>query len=189
MDWLQFFASLARTLASLAWPAIIISAIFIFRKDIRSLLPRMRVKHKDTELSFRLHEAERVVESLPPPPPQSPSAPPEELSNFERIARVSPRAAILEMRREIEDILKLKAKENGLGWITSSRQILRFLRKKEVIDGTSGSLLDEVLAVGNIAAHDSSASFTVEDAIRYRGIVDHALRMIDVPPPTENDYN
>src|SRR5690606_3918441 len=98
MNWLDFFADVLRSIVSLAWPAAIVMSVWIFRNEIRPLLPRMRVKHKDTEFSFRLEEAEKVVDSLPPQPADVAPATPEEISSFERLARISPRSAMLEMR-------------------------------------------------------------------------------------------
>lgn len=186
MNYLDFFASIIASLTALAWPAAIVASVWIFRQEIRPLLPRVRVKHKDTEFSFRLEEAEKVVDQLPIPPSETPPATPEEISNFEKIARASPRAAVLEMRREIEDFLTSYA--NGFfGEISarqrSPRQILRRLREQQAINSTAASLLDDVLSVGNSAAHDSNAVFSYDDAMRYRSLVDHAIRILDEPFP------
>ncbi|WP_411196518.1 DUF4145 domain-containing protein [Rhizobium sp.] len=184
MNYLDFFASVISSITSLAWPAAVVASVWIFRNDLRPLLPRMRLKHKDTEFSFRLEEAERTVEQFPPPIDSVPATP-EEISNFERIARASPRAALLEMRREVEDVLKKHAEAQGYqsNWMRSPRAILRRLRERDAINSTAASLLDEALALGNVAAHDSNAAFSFEDAMRYRSVVDHAIRMLDEPHP------
>lgn len=187
MTWLQFFASIVQSLASLAWPAAVVASVWIFRNDIRPLLPRFRVKHKDTEVSFRLEEAEKIVEQLPAPSTELPLAPPEEVSNFEKIARLSPRAALLEMRREVEDTLRKEVDQRKRPWQKpqspqSSRQLLRLLRASNAIDPTAANLFEDALAIGNIAAHDESVSFTFEDAMRYRSVVDHAMRFFETPP-------
>lgn len=192
MNYLDFFASIFSSITSLAWPAALVASVWIFRKEIRPLLPRMRLKHKDTEFSFRLEEAEKVVDQLPAPTVDSAPATPEEINNFERLARASPRSALLEMRREIEDFLRTYV-EAYFGEVSpkmrSPRQNLRRLREHKAINSTAAALLDDVLALGNVAAHDSSAVFTYEDAIRYRSLVDHAIRILDEPPAlSPNDY-
>ncbi|MDM9622637.1 DUF4145 domain-containing protein [Rhizobium sp. S96] len=190
MNYLDFFASVIKSITSLAWPVAVVVSVWIFRNDLRPLLPRMRFRHKDTEFSFRLDEVEKVVESLPAITESAPATP-EEISNFERIARASPRSALLEMRREIEDVLKKHAEAQGYktNWMTSPRAILRRLRERDDINSTAASLLDEVLTLGNVAAHDTNAVFSFEDAMRYRSVVDHAIRILDEPHParTETD--
>ncbi|WP_413709151.1 hypothetical protein [Rhizobium sp. Rhizsp82] len=184
MNYLDFFASLFSSLVSLGWPAAVVASVYIFRKEIRPLLPHMRLKHKDTEVSFRLDAAERAVDQLPPPAPDAAPPTPEELSNFERLARISPRSAMIEMRREIADNMTSYARALGwsIGGNLSGRSILRRLRESNSIDSVAASLLDDALAVGNAAAHDTMADFSYEDALRYRGIVDHAIRILEAGP-------
>ena len=105
MDGYQFSASLFQSLTSLAWPAALIVCVWLFRAQLAGLLPNLKVKHKDWEISFRLNEAEKAAANLPaasdsqePPPPT-----PEEKSRFYQIAKISPRAAILEMRATLDD--------------------------------------------------------------------------------------
>lgn len=53
---------------------------------------------------FRLLEAEKEAKALlPPPVSDEPPPTPEELSRFDQIAKVSPRAAILEYRRDLAE--------------------------------------------------------------------------------------
>jgi len=98
MDWLQFFSSVIQSLASLAWPLAIVVCVLLFREKLLDLLPGLRLKHKDLEISFRLDKAEQEARQLPAPENQVPNPTPEETQRFEQIAQVSPRAAILELR-------------------------------------------------------------------------------------------
>lgn len=192
MSWLEFIATMFESLMSVAWPVAVVLSVWLFRREIGPLLPHMRLKHKETEISFRLDEAERVVNQLPPPADEVALAPPEEISHFEKIARLSPRAALMEMRREVETVLNREAdrmpalpwKKNVVGATPhhSPRQILRVLRSKNAIDSTAANLFEDVLAIGNIAAHDDATTFTFEDAMRYRNVVDQAMRFLEIPP-------
>ncbi|GAA3107540.1 hypothetical protein GCM10010520_60220 [Rhizobium viscosum] len=175
MNYLDFFASV---LSSLSWPAAIVAVALIFRKEIRSLLPRVRFRHKDTEIDFRLEEAEKAAESLPPPAHELPPPTPEEEDRFERLARISPTSAILELRRSAEEAIKIFARSVPRQHIGGARQILRGLRSANEIDPAAANLLDEILTIGNIAAHESGASFTYDDAIRYRALAQRAIEMI-----------
>jgi hypothetical protein len=47
MNWLDFWASVISSITSLAWPAAVVTAVWIFRGELRPLLPRLHLKHKD----------------------------------------------------------------------------------------------------------------------------------------------
>jgi hypothetical protein len=81
MDAFSFAASLIQ---SLAWPAAVIIIVCLFRQRLIELLPNIRLKHKDTELSFRLDIAEQEAKKLPPPEavPELPPQTAEEHSRF-----------------------------------------------------------------------------------------------------------
>jgi uncharacterized iron-regulated membrane protein len=53
MGWLDFIASIFGSLVKLAWPAAVFGSVYLFRKRLEALLPRMRL------------EAARVKVSLP----------------------------------------------------------------------------------------------------------------------------
>src|SRR5438270_2509576 len=98
-------AEIIKAIASLAWPAAFVAAVWLFREKLIELLPNLRVKHKDWEVSFRLNEAEKEARSLPPVAPEALPTP-EETSRFDQIAKVSPRAAILEYRAQLEQVVR-----------------------------------------------------------------------------------
>lgn len=185
VDYLEFTSSVIN---SIAWPSALVIGIWIFRREIRPLIPRLHFKHKETEVSFRLSEAEKAVEQLPPAPPEALSPPADEISKFEQIARISPRSALLEIRREVEDVLQREASRlqqrpwGQSGRAMPARQALRILREKSAINVGAANLLEDALAIGNIAAHDQSAVFSFSDAMRYRSLVDHALSFLSAPP-------
>src|SRR5258708_5674601 len=107
MDGYQFIAAVFQSIASLAWPLAFFCAVFVFREQLRGLLPRFQLKYKDAEASFRLDEAAKEVASLPPRPIDADAQPtPEEIDKFMRLADISPRAAILEMRSELEEAVR-----------------------------------------------------------------------------------
>ncbi|MBY2950521.1 DUF4145 domain-containing protein [Rhizobium leguminosarum] len=175
MNYLDFFASV---ISSLSWPISIVAVAWIFRREIRPLLPKLRLKHKDTEIDFRLGEAERAAEQLPPPPPESDPPTPEEQDSFERLARLSPRSALLEVRRSVEDAIEILAEGMGLPRVGSPRHVLRSLRAKQLIDPAVASLFDEVLHLGSIAAHARDVDFGYDDAVRLRVLADKAIRQV-----------
>jgi hypothetical protein len=93
VDGYQFIASLFQSLTSLAWPTALIVAVWLFRERLLSLMPLLRVKYKDFDVSFRLDQTEKDAAALPPQvggPVSNPT--PEEKTRFEQIAELSPRA-------------------------------------------------------------------------------------------------
>lgn len=184
MSWLEFIASIVGSLVALAWPAAIVASVWLFRKEIRRLLPMLKLRHGDTEVSFRLEDAERTIEQLPPQQPEEKPLP-EEIDKFAELARLSPRSAVLQLRREVEEILKREAREHHIQF-TSTRQVMRVLRSRNLIGSIAASLLDDVLAIGNVAAHESSAPFSTKDAIRYREIVDRAVSLLHHSPASDD---
>jgi hypothetical protein len=172
-------------LVSLAWPAAFVVAVWLFRDKLIELMPLLRFKYKDFDVSFRLDQAEKDAEQLPPA--ETASLPtPEESSRFEQIARVSPRAAILEMRSDLEEALvgPYRSSDPENAYRNASFQVMiRNLRRAQVIDERTFGVLDDLRAIGNRAAHASSAdTFTYEDAMRFRTLVQLVLDRL--PPKT-----
>lgn len=50
-----FWASVVQSIASIAWPAALISVVWILREDIRRLLPYAQLKFGSNEISFGKH--------------------------------------------------------------------------------------------------------------------------------------
>jgi hypothetical protein len=187
MDGYQFTASILQSLVSLAWPAAFVAAVALFRGRLSQLLPFLRLKHKDTEVSFRLEQAELEVRQIPSPPPAPGQEPtPEETTRYERVAEHSPRAAILEKRAELEQSLRsiaephfmqIAAKPGRLSFLTS----VRMLRKAGIIDDRTSALLDDLRVIGNRAAHSNDGTeFTKEEAMRFGKLADEAIRYMQL---------
>lgn len=176
MDWLQFISSIVQSLVSLAWPAAFVVAVWLFREKLTELLPQLRAKYKDVEISFKLDQAEKEAAQLPPP--EEPSEPtPEEEKRFDQLATVSPRAAIQEMRRELEYAVSNAAVRHGLADKPQSLLMsTRALRNKGIIGPQLSALLDDLRALGNNAAHGGpDVNFTKEEAERFRALAIRAM--------------
>lgn len=52
MDGYAFIASLVGSLASVAWPAAAFGCFFLVRREVSALMPKLRVRVGDNELSF-----------------------------------------------------------------------------------------------------------------------------------------
>ncbi|MER8532101.1 DUF4145 domain-containing protein [Mesorhizobium sp. M1005] len=175
MNYLDFIAALFASITSLAWPAALVAAVWIFRGELRPLLPRLHLKHKDTEITFRLSEAEKTVEHLPRSNLEIPPPTPEEISRFEKIAQISPRAAILEIRAELDSAVYGLAESSGEPRKLPFGNMIRLLRDHEILDSGTSALLDDLRVLGNRAAHETSHDFSVDDARRYKAIADRVM--------------
>jgi hypothetical protein len=186
MGWLDFVASMFGSLVKLAWPAAVFGSVWLFRKRLETLLPRMRVKYGEFDLSFPLQEAERTAAQMPQIGNEIEPTP-EETPRLNQIAEISPRAAVLDTRVELESFLSktvenLKPKGGGGSKLTfrpnSMIESIRFLRNQGVIDHSMSLLLDELRAFGNIASHDWDAVVRIDDAIRYKRLADKVMNQL-----------
>jgi len=176
-------AAIVQSIASVAWPAALVAIVWLFRRRLEDLLPQLRAKYKDVEISFRLESAEKEAAALPEPGLAAlDSEPtPEESNRFEQIADISPSAAIMEQRRELEDFLRGVSNEYNIvaPYPTSLASITRILRRRELIDQHTSALLDDLRAIGNAAAHGGrETQFSKEDALRYKNLADELMRQM-----------
>lgn len=180
MNWLDFVASIIGSMVALAWPAAVFGSVFLFRQELRTALPKLRLKHGETEISFKLDQAEQEVQQLPLEVTAEDLAPtPEEHQRFLRLAEISPRAAILDARTEIEqtafNLLKQKGERNHSRGLLST---IRELRRLGMIDETASALLDNLRVIGNTAAHED-AEITSAEALRYAELANTALAVLN----------
>src|SRR5438045_6068191 len=117
-------------------------------------MPHLQVKHKDWEAGFRLDQAKKEAAALPPP--TQPSEPtPEETDKFKKLVSISPRSAVIEKSREVEQALAEFSEAMGMkgapqaGWLYWTRT----LRNNKLIDPTLAGLLDDLRALRNTAVH------------------------------------
>ena len=178
MDSYQLIASLFQSVTSLAWPIALVVCVWLFREKLNSLLPLLRMKYKDLDVSFRLEKAEEEAAALPPAPdvPQ-PEPTAEQKNKFEQLAELSPRAAMLEVRTDLEEAIRSFAKSVGLlsPKVQSTLGLTRLLRSRDKIDPQTAALLDDLRVLGNNAAHNPDALFSKEEAIRYRALANRAI--------------
>jgi hypothetical protein len=174
MDGYQFTAAILQSVVSLGWPLAFVGAVFLFREQLRGLLPLLRVEHKDWKASFG--RAEHEVASLPPMTSETQPTP-EEKERFEQLAILSPRAAISELRIELEQAVQKLLERYG-GSPDKPQTLLtatRILRSKKLIDNHTSALLDDLRSIANNAAHNTNMELTKEDAMRFKRLADQAI--------------
>jgi hypothetical protein len=176
----EFIASIVN---SCAWPTVVGFVVYLFRKEIKPLLPyaRLRLKHNDTEVDIRLEMAKETAEKLP----QGESLPPptkEETDRFIKVAALSPRAAILESWLQVEEALMSLAETAGLSTERgrSALFMLRWLRSNEIIDPPTASVLDDLRSVRNRVVHDYSFESNMKEALGFRHLAEQAVAALAV---------
>jgi hypothetical protein len=185
MDWLTFFSSVIGSLVKIAWPAAVFGAVWIFRDKIEDLLPLLKLKYKDLDVSFRFDEAAKEAARLTIVESGESEPTPEEKSKFEELAEISPNAAILEYRGEIEtllqDIIDTKLPQQTSANVSKSSyrsrsmgEMTRILRNNNIIDSNTSALLDNLRAIGNQAAH-RVVVFNRDDALKFRDLAEKTM--------------
>ncbi len=184
MDGYQFTSAIFQSLVSLAWPAAVFGSVYLFRDKLKELLPLLRAKHKEFEISFRLEQAEKEAAALAPIP-ETPETQPtaEEKGKFEELAELSPRAAILELRYQLKEAVRTFAAHVGVDLssrTTTLGGLTRLLRNNELIDQNTSALLDDLRALGNTAAHSSDAVLSKDDAMRFGALAETLIKRLTI---------
>ena len=181
MDILTFVVELAK---ALGWPIAVVTMLLVLRRPLRGLIPLLtKLKYKDLELEFgeRIEEAKQEAAALPKSPDQKEGA----IATTESIARLaelSPRAAVLESWRTVEEELtdighRLSGPEeivSGLGPMRRIRpnEVLRSLEREKRADPNMISLLRHLQHLRNEAAHAPQFALSEEAALDYGALAE-----------------
>lgn len=188
MDGLEFASA---TIGQLAWPALLVTLGLSFRKPIReavsSRLTRLKAGPAGLQLEFKedLEEARELVESGQKDSGSSdsevPSGPAGEtpsdfIDEMTDLARVSPRAVVLESHTRLEKLLRdalgheLRAKKRG-GPIYSMNTLNRVAMMEELITPQESRALHELTSLRNRVAHEPDHVISESDALGYAELV------------------
>jgi hypothetical protein len=169
MNLLGFFAS---TIGSLAWPAAVFGLVLMLRKPIRDLIPALqKLKYKELELDFDRDVAEIRAEVDQELPPGSQSAlPAPDTSIVAKLAQVSPRAAVQEAWREVEQAALDAARQLGGDRFRNKSltfEAIRLLERAERVDRGVISLLRDLRGLRNQAVHAPEFALSNSAALEY----------------------
>ena len=167
MDTLTFIAEMTKPLA---WPLAIVTIALVFRPQIRALLSRIkRGKFGPAEFVFE-EEIKELAEERSLLANQNPSQPP--LAPVETasvsLAAANPRAAILEAWIGVEASVNQLVKTTTLPKFVHPRDfsgVVRALARNGVIAAEDISLINEIRALRNQAAHDQEFTPSSDAAI------------------------
>jgi hypothetical protein len=163
MDCLQFIAALA---SALAWPATVVTVVFVLRHPILKLIPALhKLKLKEFEIEFRekLAEAAKAVATIATSQLKEPDVallkPPD---YYRDLARISPRAALMEVWMEIEtaaaDAFHRRFSKSLSDVRIQPKDVLAFLRSHDVISEDDHRRADDLRQLRNRAAHQVEIS-------------------------------
>jgi hypothetical protein len=190
MDWLQFLASLVK---SLAWPTALVILVLLFRVPVRrALLSLTRLKYKDLELDFgrELKELEKEAKAIDitPQPPKS-IAPTQRdssqlLQEAAQLAQRFPEPAVAVAWQAVEDELMQAVMRLAISPDYPALKNAELLKAQNAIDQRTFELFNRMRNLRNLAVHGGhgAAFITTDEALEFlalaRGVVEklRALR-------------
>jgi uncharacterized protein YutE (UPF0331/DUF86 family) len=194
MDWLQFIASLIK---SLAWPITIVFLVVFFRTSIRrAFLKLTRLKYKDLELDFgyELKQIEKEAKAIDIVPQPSRDIGPSKrdsshlLQEAAELAQRFPEPAVAVAWQAIEDELMQAVMRLGISpdypAQNSAHKNAELLKAQGAIDERTIELLSRMRNLRNMAVHGGHGpdNVTHDEALEIlalaRGVVEklRALR-------------
>ena len=192
MNGLAFGASLVN---SLAWPLAAVILGVIYRKPLTRLLERAtRLKGPGVEFSFdaglRILEARveaenpAVLQSQRLEPGSGPNTQSDLLEQVERLAAVSPAAAVTfawnRLEQRLRDYLAAQAPDEPLKPTAPVRDLLQALRRRGLVSSGNAAVLGTLRSLRNESAHARDAGEpTVDAAMEYAVIVHGFLGLIE----------
>jgi len=179
----EFMRASASIVSALMWPTVVFGTVLLFREKIEELLkwlPHIRVKYG--KLKFWLSKAEKTAEDLPERPVDTIAPPtPEEQERMSELIEESPQTVVLAMRTKLEEAIVSYAEARGLvvaGPRRNIAKLIRVLRKRNFIDKTISTLLDDLRSIGNSIALDVSEP-TEDEAFRYKELADDVIKQLN----------
>jgi len=194
MDFLSFLANI---IGSLSWPIMILIFILLLRKPLSDLIPLIRtLKYKEFEIEFgrKLEELEAQADRAALPS-ISPTPTVEGLKGLtpeagyweaiERLADVSPRAAIAEAWRRVEWALEDYFMKLGLERPPSYQGMVRAMRglgEGSKLPLAAMNLFQELRVLRNKAVHARDFDFDSQKAIEFARLAERVISTLETKP-------
>jgi hypothetical protein len=155
MDAMTF---IERMIGHLVWPALILVGLLLFRAQIGERIPRLtrvRAGPFDAEFTEALRDSHDAMGDAQVPPP-SPEVE-EDRRRLERIAEISPRAAVMEAFTLVDNALKAKLVDLGLAPRISdvrSTQAIIGAQEHGLVGAAEVEVWNNLRALSNTARHE-----------------------------------
>lgn len=174
MDILTFISSL---IESVAWPAAVVFLVYLLRSPLSRLLPLVTsLKYKDLELQFG-NQLKRIGDADLPQKDHRKRLPLES-QRVNRLAELSPRAAVLESWVSVELAALGAARslmQDEVHNKTLSYQAIRALERSGRLDQNAVSMLRDLRDLRNQAAHAPDFAISTDSAIEYAEAADRLV--------------
>jgi hypothetical protein len=185
----------------LMWPVIAVVALVAFYPVLRDRLGglvRIKVGPGGVEGEFAgvLEASDRIMADAPVPPPSQNVV--EDHERFERIAAISPRAAVLEAFTVVDNTLKERllsfgvvSDASGVSGVRSTDAIVE-AERIGLLDDAAVEVWKNLRALSNTARHESGLAVTREQALDYGRLAAQLLSTIQhavpsAPPAVQKD--
>ncbi len=183
MDTKQFIASLV---SSLAWPATVSFALWLFRKQLAQLLtgPIRRWKAGPVEVEYdrivsRVEARIEPAEAAGPAAVEVPPAAESVVAELEQYAHTWPSGSVIEAFSRVEYELRERLRAAG----TDESDLRKYggvmLARRAAADGiitrTTAEAVEGIAVLRNLAAHGGPGEVTQERALEYLALVDGVL--------------
>jgi len=169
--------NLVELLKVIIWPATLIWILIYFKRDLRSLIERMnQLKYKELEANFERDISNVHAQVLSKKSSEKISIAHSEnqaeldvTNQLYRIAQISPRAAIVEAWRHLENKINDFGRYYGLTakGFASEKQILENLQREDKLDDQFLVLYAALRELRNRAAHKTEFPLSQQSAQEY----------------------
>lgn len=157
---IEYLKLLVEIVGEIIWPVVVISIFFIFRKDIKSLISRLKsaeIKDFKIELGDEIDDITKAAISHGVTVAYSA----EMLANEFNLSSTLPNSYVItETWKDIENLLIKLDDREGFNNITNS---VSYLIKNKKIPAYLGSLILNLRKLRNIAAHEKELSISDEE--------------------------
>lgn len=194
MNWLAFFAEIVK---ALAWPVTVLIGVLLLRKPLADLIPRIsEFKYKDFQIDFgkKLNELEKRADLAKLPDVKSPpewafESPDEWLLGdyIERLAPISPRAAISEAWRHVEQALRDSARRSGVTEPRSTVNLIRVLAERGTLPRDAVALANDLRGLRNQAVHASDFALSAAQAAEFGHLAERLIAALKVGDSQQSD--
>ena len=192
MDWLTFISTV---IGSIAWPAVLVGVIVWLRKPLLRLAGSLRsAKYKDIELEWgqKLEQLEGKADQAKLPEPGDRPAwvyeSPDDWTfgdYIERLAPISPRAAISEAWRHVEIALKEAGRRAGNAPPHHFYRLVKSLREQNRLPRDAAALVEDLRVLRNQAVHSDDADIPPERAIEFGRLAERLIASLRFDGPED----
>lgn len=168
-----------RLVEALAWPAVVISVILLFRAQLGEVASRLQeFTYGRTKLKFgkALEDAHKESENLPVRADKNQI--PDLDHNFLNLAKDHPEAAVLEAYKHVERFLVETAGEYHDLRTKNPLKLAQQLYSEGFLDAGAAALVEKVRNVRDIAIHANTKTITSNEALAYRCLCDEVIHKL-----------